>query len=142
MLKPVFRAGDTYAIDPDIRREDALAYGTAEHSYVAELNGAAVGTFYIRRNQKGGGSHISNCGYITARGSEGQGVARAMLTFSLNEAKSLGFDAMQYNFVLATNQRAIDTWTRAGFDTIGRIPRAFRLPDGEETDALIMHRFL
>jgi GNAT superfamily N-acetyltransferase len=142
MLHPVFRAGDTYAIDPDISREDALAYWTAHHAYVAEIDGDIVGTLYIRPNQQGGGAHVCNCGYITARGAEGRGVARAMLAFSLEEAKQLGFEAMQYNFVLATNARAIDTWKRAGFTEIGRIPRAFRLPSGSYTDALILHRFL
>ena len=57
-------------------------------------------------------------------------------------ARRLGFEAMQYNFVLATNARAIETWRRAGFAEIGRIPRAFRLPGGAYTDALILHRFL
>ena len=142
MLECVFREGDTYAIDPDISREDALAYWTAHHAYVAELDGVPVGTFYIRPNQQGGGRHICNCGYITARGAEGKGVARAMLAFSLDEAKRLGFEAMQYNFVLANNTRAIDTWARAGFKQIGRIPRAFKLPDGGYTDALILYRFL
>lgn len=142
MLEPVFRAGDSYAIDRDIPRSDALTYWAAEHAYVAEENGKLLGTFYIRRNQKGGGSHVCNCGYITARGSEGKGVARAMLAHSLIEAKRLGFEAMQYNFVLATNTRAIDTWKRAGFAEIGRIPRAFRLTGGDYTDALVLHRFL
>lgn len=142
MLEPVFRAGDTYAFDPAISREEALAYWTAEHSYIAEANGAALGTYYIRRNQKGGGSHVCNCGYVTRRGAEGRGVARAMLAHSLDEAKRLGFEAMQYNFVLVSNARAVDTWRRAGFTEIGRVPRAFRLPDGSYTDALVLHRFL
>jgi GNAT superfamily N-acetyltransferase len=142
MLEPVFRAGDTYAIDPDISRKDALAYWTRHHAYVAEEDGTPLGTFYIRPNQQGGGAHVCNCGYVTARGAEGRGVARAMLDFSLGEAKRLGFEAMQFNFVLATNTRAIDTWMRAGFAQIGRIPRAYRLPGGAYTDALILHRFL
>ena len=141
MLEPVFRAGDTYAIDPAISREDALAYWTAHRAYLAEVDGVPVGTFYIRPNQQGGGAHVCNCGYITARGAEGQGVARGMLAFSLEEAKRLGFEAMQYNFVLADNIRAVETWKRAGFDEIGRIPRAFR-KDEAYVDALILHRFL
>ncbi len=139
MLKPVFRAGDTYAIDPAISRDNALSYWTAHHAYMAEILGAPVGTFYIRSNQQGGGAHICNCGYITARGSEGKGVARAMLAFSLNQAKQLGFEAMQYNFVLANNNRALDTWKRSGFDEIGRIPRAFKHA-GTYIDALILYR--
>ncbi len=141
MLEPVFRAGDTYAIDPEISREDALAYWTAHHAYVAELEGVAVGTFYIRPNQQGGGAHVCNCGYITARGAEGKGVARGMLAFSLEEAKRLGFEAMQFNFVLADNIRAVATWERAGFQQIGRIPLAFRKGEAY-VDALILHRFL
>ena len=139
MLGPVFRAGDTYAIDPSISREDAMAYWTAHHAYVAEENGAPLGTFYIRPNQQGGGAHVCNCGYITAEKAQGKGVARAMLTFSLAEAKRLGFEAMQYNFVLATNTRAIATWERAGFDTIGRLPRAFLHPQAGYVDALVMY---
>lgn len=142
MLEPVFRAGDTYAIDPRISRAEALDYWTAHHAYVAETDEALVGTFYIRPNQQGGGAHVCNCGYITAQEAQGKGVARVMLAFSLTEAKDLGFEAMQYNFVLASNTRAIDTWTRAGFAEIGRIPHAFKLPSGEYTDALVLHRFL
>lgn len=142
MLEPVFRAGDTYAIDPGISRADAIGYWTAYHAYVAELERELVGTFYIRPNQQGGGAHVCNCGYITAPRSEGRGVARAMLAFSLDEAKRLGFEAMQFNFVLADNTRAVATWDRAGFETIGCIPKAFRRSDGRYADALIMHKSL
>ena len=141
MLEPVFRAGDTYTVDPDISRKDALAYWMAHHTYIIE-DDAPRGTYYIRPNQMGGGRHVCNCGYITARGSEGRGVARAMLAHSLVEAKRLGFEAMQYNFVLATNTRAVDTWARAAFTEIGRQPSAFKLPDGTYSDALILHKFL
>lgn len=142
MLEPVFRAADTYAIDPDIPRADALAYWTGEHAYVAEADGTHLGTYYIRPNQPGGGGHICNCGFVTAQGLEGKGVARAMLNHALTEAKRLGFQAMQFNFVLESNDRAVALWQSAGFDIIGRIPRAFRLPDGRFSDAFIMHRDL
>ncbi|MEO9824353.1 MAG: GNAT family N-acetyltransferase [Paracoccaceae bacterium] len=118
-----------------------MEYWLSARAYIAE-DRAPLGTFYIRENQQGGGAHVCNCGYITARGAEGKGVARAMLAFSLQEAKALGFEAMQYNFVLASNTRAVATWERAGFDQIGRQPRAFKSPDGTYCDALIFHRFL
>lgn len=142
MLEPVFRAGDTYAVDPGIPRDDALAYWMSARAYVAEDDGTPLGTYYIRPNQQGGGSHVCNCGYVTARGAEGRGVARAMLAHSLTEAKSLGFEAMQFNFVLASNTRAIDLWKRAGLTEIGRIPKAFKPRPGTTVDALILHRFL
>jgi L-amino acid N-acyltransferase YncA len=144
ILKPVFRAGDTYAIDPDIPRDTAISYwcGSERHVYVAEENGEILGTYYIVRNQKGGGSHVCNSGYVTAKAARGKGVARAMLTHSLDTAPQLGFRAMQYNFVVSTNERAIKTWERAGFDIIGRLPGAFQHPQQGYVDALIMYKAL
>lgn len=142
MLMPVFRAGDTYAIDPDIPAPEALAYwtGPERHVFVAEDKGEVLGTYYIVRNQKGGGSHVCNCGYVTAEAARGRGVARAMLAHSLEAAAQLGFRAMQYNFVVATNIRAIATWHRAGFETVGRLPAAFLHPTEGYVDALVMFR--
>ncbi|WP_425071703.1 N-acetyltransferase family protein [Sagittula sp. S175] len=144
MLEPVFRAGETYAIDRDISREDALAYwfGPERTVFVYEDDGTVLGTYYIVRNQKGGGSHVCNCGYVTAAQARGKGIARAMLAHSLEVAPTMGFTAMQYNCVVYTNTRAVDTWTRAGFDTVGRLPGAFRMPSGETVDALVMFRTL
>lgn len=137
ILEPVFRAGDTYTVDPGISREDALAYwlGPTHRVY---LVGEGLGTYYIRPNQGGGGSHVCNCGYVTAAEARGKGVARAMLAHSLDEARQLGFRAMQYNFVVETNTRAIEIWERAGFQTVGRLPGAFRHPTLGFVDALVM----
>ncbi|KUF09488.1 GNAT family N-acetyltransferase [Pseudoponticoccus marisrubri] len=144
MILPVFRSGDSYAIDPDIPAEAALAYwtGPERRVFVVEDAGTLLGTYYMVRNQKGGGSHVCNCGYITAEAARGRGVARAMLAHSLAVAPGFGFAAMQFNFVLATNTRAIDTWQRAGFRTVGRLPRAFRHPREGLIDALVMFREL
>ncbi len=144
MLEPIFRAGETYAIDRDISREDALAYwfGPERRVFVHCDGETVLGTYYIVRNQKGGGSHVCNCGYVTAEAARGKGIARAMLAHSLNLAGRLGFRAMQYNCVVSTNMRAVQTWERAGFETVGRLPGAFALPDGREVDALVMYRRL
>lgn len=144
MLEPVFRAGDTYTIDADISRDAALAYwfGPERQVFVAEDNGTPLGTYYIVPNQKGGGRHVCNCGYVTAKAAQGKGVARAMLAHSLDHARACGFAAMQFNFVVATNIRAVATWQRAGFDIVGRLPGAFRHPVQGDVDALVMFRRL
>jgi ribosomal protein S18 acetylase RimI-like enzyme len=54
----------------------------------------------------------------------------------------MSFHAMQFNFVVATNTRAIDTWARAGFRTVGRLPGAFRHPKEGFVDALVMWKDL
>lgn len=143
ILKPVFRAGDTYTVDPDISREAALAYWMApgNHVFVAG-DGGVLGTYYLKRNQGGGGAHVCNCGYVTAAAVHGRGIARAMLQHSLEEAPRLGFRAMQYNFVVATNTRAIEIWKRAGFREVGRLPGAFNHPAQGFVDALVMWKDL
>ena len=144
LLQPVFSAGDTYAVDPLIDREAAIAYWMEadKTAFILRIEGQAVGTYYIRPNHPGGGAHICNCGFITAPSARGKGVARRMLDHALIEAKQQGYRAMQFNFVLASNQRALAIWQRNGFATIGRIPQAFLHPKQGYVDALILHRSL
>ena len=144
LLQPVFSAGDTYAVDPLIDREAAIAYWMEadKTAFILRIEGQAVGTYYISPNQPGGGAHICNCGFITAPSARGKGVARRMLDHALIEAKQQGYRAMQFNFVLASNQRALAIWQRNGFATIGRIPQAFLHPKQGYVDALILHRSL
>ncbi|WP_375551177.1 GNAT family N-acetyltransferase [Rhodophyticola porphyridii] len=144
ILKPTFRAGDTYTVDPEISRADAISYWTAAEKtvFLAEDRTDLLGTYFIRPNQGGGGAHVCNCGYITAPEARGKGVARAMLAHSLEEARRLGYRAMQYNFVIATNTRAIAIWEQAGFQTVGRLPDAFHHPREGYVDALVMFRSL
>ncbi len=144
MLEPVFRAGDTYAVDPGIGRESALGYwcGGNHSTWLAEDEGEAIGTYYICPNQGGGGAHVCNCGFVTARGAEGRGVARAMLKDALARARMMGYRAMQFNFVVETNARAVALWQSHGFATVGRLPGAFRHPERGYVDALVMYRDL
>ncbi len=142
ILEPVIRAGQTYALPPDMTREDALAYwlGADRQTLVAEDDNRIVGTYYLKPNQLGGGAHVANCGYITARGGEGRGIARRMCLDSLQRARAHGFRGMQFNFVVETNTRAIQLWLSLGFEIVGRLPSAFKHPHNGYTDALIMYR--
>jgi ribosomal protein S18 acetylase RimI-like enzyme len=144
IIGPTIRAGDTYALDRDMSEADALAYwfGPDKAVFVAEADGAILGTYYLRANQAGGGGHVANCGYMTAASATGRGVARAMAGHSLDEAGRRGFRAMQFNFVVATNERAVRLWQSLGFEIVGRLPGAFAHPALGFVDALIMYRTL
>ncbi|MGP9819685.1 GNAT family N-acetyltransferase [Salinarimonas sp. NSM] len=145
ILAPMIRAGDTYTLDRDMGRADALSYwlAPAHATFVAQDEaGAVLGTYYLRANQRGGGAHVANCGYVTAAEAAGRGVARAMAAHSLEEARRRGFRAMQFNFVVSTNERAVRLWESLGFDTVGRLPAAFAHPTMGEVDALVMYRRL
>ena len=144
ILEPVIRAGETYSLDRDMSEGDVLAYwfGTDKETFVAEDDGRILGTYYLRRNQAGGGSHICNCGYVTASTATGRGVARLMCLHSIDEARARGFRGMQFNFVVSTNDRAVRLWQSLGFDIVGRLPRAFRHPAHGDVDALVMFQAL
>ncbi len=144
IVMPTIRQGTTYALDREMSEADALAYwlGPDKETFVAEEEGAIVGTYYLRRNQPGGGSHVCNCGYMTAPVAAGRGVARRMCAHSLDHARARGFRAMQFNFVVGTNERAIGLWQAMGFAVVGRLPEAFAHPEHGFVDALVMHRTL
>ena len=144
IIGPVIRAGETYALDPDMTEADALAYwlGDDRETFVAQENGEIIGTYYIRANQAGGGKHICNCGYMTAAAAMGRGVARAMCQHSLDYALQRGYRGMQFNFVVSTNTRAVALWESFGFEIVGRLPQAFHHPKLGYVDALVMFRAL
>ena len=144
ILEPTFRAGETYPIPRDIGRADALTYWRAagHEVFVAEAEGHVLGTYYLRANNRGGGAHVANCGYMVAPEAGGRGVARAMCQDSLERARQRGFRAMQFNFVIASNKRAVRLWQSCGFSVVGRLPEAFAHPRLGLVDALVMVRNL
>lgn len=144
IILPTIRAGATYALDPDMSEADALAYWLApdKETFVAEEAGAILGTYYIRPNQAGGGRHVCNCGYMTRADAAGRGIARRMCEHSLARARTRGYRAMQFNFVVSTNVRAVRLWQSLGFTIVGRLPGAFRHPAQGYVDALVMYQAL
>jgi ribosomal protein S18 acetylase RimI-like enzyme len=144
VVEPMIRAGDVYTLPREMTREEALSYWfSAGHEvFVAEDGSEVVGTYYLRANQRGGGSHVANCGYATAPAASGRGVARAMCAHSLERARVRGFKAMQFNFVVSTNERAVKLWQSFGFEIVGRLPGAFLHQELGYVDAFVMYREL
>jgi ribosomal protein S18 acetylase RimI-like enzyme len=143
-LAPTFRAGETYPVPRDVDRASALAYWhTPGHEvFVAENEGTILGTYYLRANNRGGGAHVANCGYIVAPNASGRGIARAMCEHSLDHARKRGFRAMQFNFVISSNARAVRLWQSGGFKIVGTLPAAFEHPTRGFVDAYVMVRAL
>jgi ribosomal protein S18 acetylase RimI-like enzyme len=142
ILEPMIRRGDTYTLPRDMSREQALEYwfATEKETFVWEENGLVLGTYFLKANQRGGGAHVANCGYVTSAAAQGRGIARAMCLHSLERAKQRGFRAMQFNFVVSTNERAVKLWRTLGFEIVGRLPRAFEHPELGFVDTLVMYR--
>jgi L-amino acid N-acyltransferase YncA len=145
ILEPVIRAGETYALERDLGEEAALAYwlGPEKETFVFEDEaGQILGTYYMRPNQAGGGRHVCNCGYMTSAHATGRGVARQMCLHSLDHARARSYRAMQFNFVVGSNERAVRLWEALGFEIVGRLPLAFEHPARGYVDALVMFQSL
>jgi ribosomal protein S18 acetylase RimI-like enzyme len=144
LLEPVIRAGEEFAVPRDGTAADGFAYWMPPGAevFVAEDAGEIVGSYCLRANQRGGGGHVANAGYVTALHARGRGIARAMCRHSLDHARARSFRAMQYNFVVSTNERAVRLWQAMGFSIVGRLPGAFAHPTLGDVDALVMYQTL
>jgi GNAT superfamily N-acetyltransferase len=144
IIHPIISAGDTYVFDPDSSKDKMFAFwfGPDKHTYVALLNDKIVGSFVLKDNQPDLGSHIANGAYMVLPSASGQGIGKAMGQWSIEEAKRLGYKAMQFNFVIKSNYRAVKLWQSLGFEIIGEIPEAFNHKQYGLTNAYIMYRKL
>jgi len=142
IFREVVTARDTYAFDPGMSRHDALGYWfqADTRTYVAESRGRILGTYILRPNQSGGGSHVANAAFMVASDARGQGIGRAMAEHCLSEARLLGFRAMQFNFVVSTNDSAVRLWQKLGFNIVGTLPGAFHHPEKGYVDVYVMFR--
>ena len=145
---PIFReivtAGDTYAYATDTTKEQAskIWIESPRKTYVFEEAGNILGTYFLKTNQAGPGSHVCNCGYMVTSSDRGRGLATEMCEHSQKIARALGYKAMQFNFVASSNQGAVRLWGKLGFETVGRLPKAFNHPDLGYVDALVMYKWL
>lgn len=145
---PIFHeivaAGDTYAYPRDTTREQALKLwlDAPRKTYLVEEGGQVLGTYYIKTNQAGPGEHVCNCGYMVASAARGRGLATTLCEHSQEVARELGYKAMQFNFVAASNEGAVRLWNKLGFATVGRLPKAFQHPSRGYVDALVMYKWL
>jgi L-amino acid N-acyltransferase YncA len=144
LFRAVVATGDVFAYDEETTEETArqLWFNPPATCYVAEENGAVIGTYFVRHNQPGRGDHVANGGYMVAPEARGRGLAAAMCRHSIETARQLGFRAKQFNFVVATNRAAVHVWEACGFAVVGRLPAAFRHKELGLVDVLVMHRAL
>ena len=144
ILHTIIARGDTFTLDPGAPRADALRdwFSADHHVFVAQKDGNIAGTYILRPNQRGGGAHVANAAFAVAPEARGGGIGRAMATHCLEEARLLGFRAMQFNFVISTNQDALHLWRSLGFEIVGTLPGAFHHPERGDVDVYVMFRSL
>jgi GNAT superfamily N-acetyltransferase len=144
IFREVIVAGETYPLSNNSSCEDALAYWfqRSVRVFVAERDGKVIGSYALHANQAGGGTHVANAGFIVAKEGRGQGIGRALGEHCLNEARRLGFRAMQFNFVVSSNESAVRLWQDLGMKIVGTLPGAFRHPTRGYVDVYVMFQNL
>jgi L-amino acid N-acyltransferase YncA len=144
IFEAVVAAGDTYVFDAVTPAATAVNYflGPGITSFVAEADGRVVGIYKLIPNQVGRGSHVSNASFMVDPDARARGIGRAMGEHCLNEARRQGYKAMQFNFVVSTNEAAVALWKKLGFEIVGTLPKAFDHRALGKVDAYVMHRFL
>ena len=144
IFREVIAAGETYPLDRNTSRVDALDYWFQReaHVFVAESDGKIAGSYTLHANQSGGGGHVANAAFIVADSARGKGIGRKMGEHCLTEARQLGFRAMQFNFVISTNEGAVKLWQDLGMQIAGTLPGAFRHPTRGYVDVYVMYQTL
>ncbi|MBP6003931.1 MAG: GNAT family N-acetyltransferase [Pyrinomonadaceae bacterium] len=144
IIKAVIAGGDTYVFAPDTSEVEMMAYWftSDKHNYVGVLDGGVVATFWLRANQLGLGAHVANAAYMVSPNAQGKGIGKQIALWSLGEANRLGFTAMQFNFVVKSNEFAVRLWQKLGFEIVGEIPDVFKHSKNGLTNAYIMYRKL
>ena len=144
VMEEAVRRGETLAVPMDASPDEAVNWWTSgkEAVFLAEIDGQVAGSYYLKPNQVGNASHIANAGYVVGPPGRGRGVATALCTHSLQEARRRGYLAMQFNFVVETNEVAVRLWRKMGFEILATIPRAFRHPTKGMVGAHVMWQSL
>jgi GNAT superfamily N-acetyltransferase len=144
IFEEVVKGGDTFAFGPTTTFEEGrdLWMAPGHNVYVAQHQGVVLGSSFMRPNQPGLGGHVANAGFMVRRKQQRKGIGRALALHTMDEAQQAGYRAMQFNFVVSVNLRAVTLWKSLGFQVVGTIPKGFRHGTLGFVDVYIMHRFL
>jgi L-amino acid N-acyltransferase YncA len=136
--------GTVYPFRGDMTDEELRDYWYTPKGrlYVAESEERIAGLYLIKPNQPGRGSHVANGSYAVGAAFRGRGLGEALGLHSLEEARRLGYKAMQFNLVVTTNTAAVELWQKLGFRILCRLPQAFDHATQGLVDAYVMHRSL
>lgn len=140
-FQSVARAGETYAQDEAATLQEFDEYWRRRggEQWSAVEGQRWLGAYTLRANQPGRGAHVATASYLVAREARGEGVGRRMGEHSIERARALGFEALQFNLVVDANEPAVKLWKSLGFQVVGTLPGAFRHRSLGLVDAHVMH---
>lgn len=141
----VLAPGDTFPYRPDTSREDAFKILMDENyrKFVGlDSEGRVVGFYLLRPNWPGRGSHVATGTYMVDPQVRGQGIGKLLGLHSFAQARDMGCTAMQFNYVVSTNETAVRLWRQIGMKIVGTVPGNFMHATLGPVDTYVMHRYL
>lgn len=144
VFKSIIEEQKTYAFDPSMRFDDACRLWCIDSTtaWAAVENETVLGSYFLRPNAQGPGSHICNCGYMVAPEARNKGIAATLCRHSQKTAVKKGFSAMQFNCVVSSNTTAVRLWQSLGFKIVGTVPEGFNHKELGFVDTYIMYKKL
>lgn len=146
LFNQIVEEGTTYPQDKPLSLADFGAYWSNYDGFVVRTTNTAtsqiIAAFYIKPNFPGRCNHICNAGFIVEQDWRGWGIGRWMGESMLEIAVDLGYQAVMFNLVFATNIPSLRLWESLGFASLGKIPQAVRLDSGQYIDAVMIYRQL
>ena len=139
ILQEVARAGETYAMPPDINEAEAREFWTGDHVVTARQGGTLLGSAKMGANRPAQGAHVGTASFMVGAAARGKGAGRALAEYVVDWHRRAGFRAIQFNAVVETNTAAVRLWKSLGFTVLGTVPEAFRLPSGEYVGLHVMY---
>jgi len=144
VFQAIVQAQETYAFDPKLNRHQGYNLWVEQplKTFCLEINGDIAASYYLKANGMGPGSHVCNCGYMVNPAYRGRGLARLLCEHSQETGKTLGFQGMQFNSVVSSNEVAVALWQKLGFSIVGTTPKGYHHKTLGLVDTHIMHKFL
>ncbi len=139
VLQEVAREGQTYAMPRDIDEAEARRYWSGQHVVTAREGGTLLGSAKMGPNRPAQGAHVGTASFMVGSEARGRGVGRALGEYVVDWHRREGFRSIQFNAVVETNTGAVRLWQALGFEVVGTVPEAFRLPSGEYVGLHVMH---
>jgi L-amino acid N-acyltransferase YncA len=144
---PFFHAivadGESYTYPENIGSADAEAdWMGHDQVLVVEDEGRVVASAVLGPNRPGRGAHVANASFLIDPAQSGRGIGRRLGQHVIEQARSAGYRAMQFNAVVETNVAAVRLWRSLGFDIICTVPEAFDSRRHGLVGLHVMHRSL
>ena len=117
-------------------------FGKQDFVGLAKGPGGVAGLYILHPTIVGRCGHHANASYAVSSKMRGIKIGEGLVKHSLKTARELGYRILIFNAVVKGNDRAIQLYTKLGFQRVGVIPGGFLLKSGVYQDIYVYYHVL